>query len=285
MGDADVGKRIKARRKELGMSAEEVAAIIGVSPATVYRYESAAIMNMKTDKLLPIAEALETTPEYLMGWTDDPVNYEDGDVLASIPLSYVEACDGDMRRAYAMMQAADEEGARDAAIRWAACDSDSWAAPLVDAYEKSSPDTQRAACAVLNIVHVTPYARRKPKMTEMIVFTYPAAAGLPLYAESDYERVEFPEADVPPGADFGIRISGNSMEPTIEDGSIVWVHKQPDIRDGEVGIFMLGDSAVCKRARFNGNGRIKCLESDNPDYKPIKGADLEGLRVVGKVLL
>jgi len=64
----DIGKRIKARRKELGLSAEELAKLIGVSPATVYRYESADIMNMKTDKLKPIAEALNTTPVFLMGW-------------------------------------------------------------------------------------------------------------------------------------------------------------------------------------------------------------------------
>lgn len=67
-----VGKRIKDRRKELGFSAEQIAKKIGVSPATVYRYESADIMNMKTDKLGPIANALSTTPGYLMGWTDDP---------------------------------------------------------------------------------------------------------------------------------------------------------------------------------------------------------------------
>lgn len=68
----DVGKRIKTRRKALGYSAEDVAAIIGVSPATIYRYESADIMNMRTDKLKPIAKALHTTPAYLMGWESDP---------------------------------------------------------------------------------------------------------------------------------------------------------------------------------------------------------------------
>jgi repressor LexA len=68
----DVGKRIKTRRKALGYSAEDLAAIIGVSPATIYRYESADIMNMRSDKLNPIAKALRTTPAYLMGWEDDP---------------------------------------------------------------------------------------------------------------------------------------------------------------------------------------------------------------------
>ena len=66
-----VGERIKSRRKEIGLSAEQVAKELGVSPATVYRYESNDIMNMRIDKLEPITKALRTTPAYLMGWEDD----------------------------------------------------------------------------------------------------------------------------------------------------------------------------------------------------------------------
>ena len=72
----DIGKRSKDRRKELGLSAEIVAEKIGVSPATIYRYESAEIMNMGIDKIELIAHALYTTPAYLMGWTDKQSTYE-----------------------------------------------------------------------------------------------------------------------------------------------------------------------------------------------------------------
>lgn len=68
----DVGKRIKDRRKELGLSAERVAEIMGVSPSTVYRYESQEIKGMSIEKIKPIAKALQTTPGYLMGWSEDP---------------------------------------------------------------------------------------------------------------------------------------------------------------------------------------------------------------------
>ena len=70
----DIGKRIKNRRKELGLSAEQVAERMGVSPATVYRYESSDIMNMGIDKVALIAEALYTTPAYLMGWSNEQPN-------------------------------------------------------------------------------------------------------------------------------------------------------------------------------------------------------------------
>lgn len=67
-----VSTRIRERRKQLGLSAEDVAALIGVSPSTVYRYESSEIENMGIDKLEPIAKALQTTSAFLMGWAESP---------------------------------------------------------------------------------------------------------------------------------------------------------------------------------------------------------------------
>lgn len=67
----DIGSRIKKRRKDLGISAEDLARRIGISPATVYRYESNDIANMGADKLSSIAGVLGVNPGYLMGW-DEP---------------------------------------------------------------------------------------------------------------------------------------------------------------------------------------------------------------------
>ena len=65
------GERMKMRRKELGLSAEYVADKLGCSAATIYRYEKGDIENLPLDILDPIAEALETTPSYLMGWEEE----------------------------------------------------------------------------------------------------------------------------------------------------------------------------------------------------------------------
>jgi repressor LexA len=62
------GERMKARRKELGLSAEDVADKLGKSPATIYRYEKGEIEKLPGDILTPLAEILHTTPAYLMGW-------------------------------------------------------------------------------------------------------------------------------------------------------------------------------------------------------------------------
>ncbi len=66
-----VGELMRERRKQLGISAETVAEAIGVSPATVYRYEKGDIEKVPGDLLNPIAKVLNTTPAYLMGWTDE----------------------------------------------------------------------------------------------------------------------------------------------------------------------------------------------------------------------
>lgn len=63
-----IGSRIKERRKALGYSAEDLAARLGKSPATIYRYESGDIEKLPGELLGPLAELLNTSPAYLMGW-------------------------------------------------------------------------------------------------------------------------------------------------------------------------------------------------------------------------
>lgn len=91
------GERIKFRRKEIGFSAEKVADIIGVSPATIYRYEKGDIEKVPGDVLFSIAKALHTTPAYLMGWEEAPESISADNIvpipkMAKIPLLGNIAC-------------------------------------------------------------------------------------------------------------------------------------------------------------------------------------------------
>ncbi len=65
-----VGQRIKERRKEMKISADELGKRIGKNRATVFRYENGDIEKLPLDVLEPIANALDTTPQFLMGWED-----------------------------------------------------------------------------------------------------------------------------------------------------------------------------------------------------------------------
>lgn len=71
MGREIWNERIRSRRKECGLTLLEVANKIGVKEATVQRYESGNIKNIKRDTLVRLAEALDTTPAALMGWDSE----------------------------------------------------------------------------------------------------------------------------------------------------------------------------------------------------------------------
>ena len=74
-----IGSRIRQKRQELGMSVDELAARLGKNRATVYRYESDDIENFPISIIGPLAEALQVSPAYLMGWiqTEQPVTKND----------------------------------------------------------------------------------------------------------------------------------------------------------------------------------------------------------------
>ena len=62
---------IANKRNELGLTLEDVAKICNVSISTVKRWESGEIVDIKRDKVVKLAQALHTTPAYIMGWEEE----------------------------------------------------------------------------------------------------------------------------------------------------------------------------------------------------------------------
>lgn len=114
------------------------------------------------------------------------------------------------------------------------------------------------------------------------IYSSPAAAGEALpFGDDDFSYYDR-TADVPRYADFGVRISGDSMEPVIKNNCVVWVQRLETVDIGSTGIFVLNGESLCKKLDFR-NG--KCLlTSINPKYLPIEILESDDLRVVGKVL-
>lgn len=67
---------IKHRRKELGLTLQQVADIVGVSKSTILRYETKEISSMTANVLPPLAKALNCTESYLLGLTKNPNEFE-----------------------------------------------------------------------------------------------------------------------------------------------------------------------------------------------------------------
>lgn len=70
----EIKERIKEMRIRRGLTLLEVAERIGVKEATVQRYESGSIKNIKHETICKLAEVFACDPGYLMGWSMDSSN-------------------------------------------------------------------------------------------------------------------------------------------------------------------------------------------------------------------
>jgi len=135
---------------------------------------------------------------------------------------------------------------------------------------------------------------------DMPVSSLAASAGTGTFLDDNaFDMIRFPEDKVPSGADFGVRISGDSMEPVYHDGQIVWVQKCDTLSVGQVGVFIYDGSGYLKRygeqepgeedaEEFTDScGAVRSqpvLESYNPEYEPRPVHPDMGFQIVGRVL-
>ena len=66
-----IGKRIKNKREQIGITQVELARKIGCTKQTLYKYENDIVTNIPSDNIEKLATALYTTPAYLMGWDNE----------------------------------------------------------------------------------------------------------------------------------------------------------------------------------------------------------------------
>ena len=96
------------------------------------------------------------------------------------------------------------------------------------------------------------------------------------------ETIQLTKDIIPESATFGVKISGDSMEPEFEDGQIAWVLKQDMVENGEIGIFSLNGEAHIKKLHDDKNGVF--LISLNEKYPPIPVGENDRFDVLGKVV-
>ena len=105
--------------------------------------------------------------------------------------------------------------------------------------------------------------------------------------DDSFEKVSFPESSIPEGAECGIRVSGDSMEPVYHDGQIVWMQRCEELRAGEVGIFLYDGNGYLKvysERETDEGGRQPVLVSYNRKYEPIPVLPEREFHIAGRVL-
>lgn len=134
----------------------------------------------------------------------------------------------------------------------------------------------------------TKYESNSLKKATTIKIYGRVAAGIPLEAIEDViDEEEIPEELARTGEFFGLRISGDSMEPDIHDGDTVIVKRQDDAESDEIVIALVnGNDGVCKRLKKYADSIA--LISLNPNYEPMyfnqEEIEEKPVKIIGKVV-
>ena len=170
--------------------------------------------------------------------------------------------------------------------------------------ERLNAEGQKLLSGYRGYLESLPAYRRHPVRTgttvEMNVSLLPASAGFGEALDSNlFEQQRFPAFSVPAGADFGVRVSGDSMEPVLHDGQYAWVAECSRLNPGEIGLFVVDGEGFIKvyeerepegdeAEAFTDSEGVRhpqaVLVSCNPEYAPRKIAGGTAFRIVGRVL-
>lgn len=178
-----------------------------------------------------------------------------------------------------------EEALRIAKDYTALSDHGKGAVKAILTYEGGAATINEPEPKAQKVVSLPKAKRKRSGITEIEVYDQPAAAGLGNYLDEPQHHIEqYPDDVIPPGTDFGVLISGNSMEPRIHDGGTVFVQAAPTIDPGKIGIFVLNGQAYCKKLVVDHDNRKIRLVSLNPEYQDIVIQDGDVMRTLGRVL-
>ena len=113
------------------------------------------------------------------------------------------------------------------------------------------------------------------------------SAGLPIYSEENLiDYIYFATNKLNSDKEeFGLKVSGDSMDKIFQDGDIVVVEKDSIVENGQLGVVMInGYNATVKRIRYNGDQVILIPESNNTNHYPqVYGKD-DQVKIIGRVV-
>jgi len=250
-----IGERLKLLRRESGMTKRELIAVLPFNYSTYANYES-GFREPNSEVLQLLARHFNCSIDYLLGMTDSRKRVDDVATLTDAEHDFMlkyRALDAHGRELVNLVLEKESER-------------------VTFPNEKPLPNQRRVA----------------DDHMEFRVYRQRSSAGLGNYGlgenGDDYERMSFIVNPTSEKADFCIRIKGDSMEPKINDGDIVFVKSVPCVEPGNVGIFYYEGETYCKRLRVDARNGAIHLESLNKSYAPKNITQPENLRTVGLVI-
>ena len=118
---------------------------------------------------------------------------------------------------------------------------------------------------------------------EEVKFYGSVSAGTGLYLDDEQvETISFEVNTIPNGTDFCLKVNGDSMEPTFNNGDYVFIKRETDFRNGSIGVVIVNGDAYLKKIYITPDS-IK-LVSLNKKYKDITVTQDDNLKYVGTVV-
>lgn len=262
-------------RKCENMSQKELADKLGVSRSTISMYES-GVREPDFETLEALADIFNVNMDTLLGKSGNIVDLGHGEAASVL----AQGRFGTGKSGF--ISALFNEEAVQIAHRFQDLDDHGKGAV------RAILDFEEAA-----VVAERRQNRKKPKSVkprsdgfeDVDVFDQVSAAGLGNYLDDPISHKEqYPANEVPEGTEFGVRISGISMTPTIPDGATVFVRGQPVIEPGQIGLFLLNGESYCKKLVVDREKREVRLASFNPDFKDRVIEDADTFSTMGRVL-
>ena len=259
-------ERIKQIKSEKKITNDELARLSGIPLGTLSKLLAGLSDSVKLSNMIAICEALGCSLDYIVsGIPENTNNFTlDGNEIRLIE----EYRRLDSHGKELLMMVAGKERERVSSTEYPQ------AAPAAPVFKRETP--------VVTAPIVGRYKQSGAgRITKRSIPLYdlPVSAGIGEYLDGDAaESVSITVSESTAGADFALRISGNSMEPKYHDGDVLLVQNSEGVEVGEAGIFVLDGAGYFKV--YGGD----CLISLNPEYGRIMLKDFENVSCIGKVL-
>lgn len=269
-----IGSRIKNLRLEHNLSIQQLAEIVGKSKGNISGYEN--------DKFEPSAQTIIAIAEYFSVSTDwilkgEKFQNQNSSSIKkssfsenSIP-SLSKESKKDLEKFISFLQYKEQEIAKKQA----------------ENTKETSPNYPTNTIPISE--HIKEETRldineedQEPKK-ELRILGY-TAAGDPIDMPDDiYGLGDVIKVPTDTKADFALKVKGDSMEPRIPNGSLVYVKKQDTVDNGQIAIVSINNTVTCKI--FKQNNDIIYLQSVNTTYDPIiiDNAAID-FKIIGKVI-
>lgn len=271
-----VGDRIKMRRHELRITQGELAEKLGYKSKSSINKIELGKTDVTQSRLIHFADALKTTPAYLMGISNNP---DEG----YHPIGNLEMDN--------LLNAEIAQKFADLALK--SRESASLDPEFLQSFEatiKRMSHTRDIRIQEQSCLNKLPRGNESPPSMNGPIRVAILKAISNISDLSASEVIGYEEIDSRVATDgdlFGLQVNGDSMEPKFSSGDVVIVKKQSNIANNEIGVFMIeNESAIIRKAIKHDNGMY--LAPLNTSDPPIFFTDEEikslPVKILGKVI-